>query len=42
MTCPCKENIYCPFVDTATMDKPPCLECEYYYINEYLLSDNNL
>ena len=31
MTCPYKENFNCPFIDTADMDKPSCLECEYYY-----------
>ena len=32
MKCPYKENLDCPFVDTAVMDKTTtCIECEYYH-----------
>lgn len=31
MECPYNERLFCPYVDTAEMEKTTtCLECEYY------------
>lgn len=46
MKCPYKENMDCPFVDTAVMEKlTHCIECEYYYSEDkndgHSLPDND-
>lgn len=35
MMCPYEENLGCPYVDTAVMDKTTtCQECEHYVSNK--------
>lgn len=39
MMCPYEENLGCPYVDTAVMDKTTtCQECEHYHSGVRLVS----